>query len=787
MPKLEVVNANNVIEFNPQKANFKLKNTGGPKGETGAQGPKGDTGPQGLQGPAGASASVTVGSTTTLSPGAAATVTNSGDTRNAILNFGIPTGARGPKGDTGSKGDTGPMGPKGAKGDTGAAATVQVGNTNTGAPGTNAQVTNAGNEHFAVFNFTIPRGDKGEKGDTGAQGAKGDKGDKGDAGTVATITVGSTTTTNPGTNATVTNSGTTSAAVLNFGIPRGATGSVKSDVVAELPETGEEDTFYLVNREATEQTATGKTISFENSDNAGDITDFKLKGETSQQTYTGKNLVYTSGKTDGGITATYNAATGETTISGKAQRSYAVFGAVEDIFPAGTYTFSIQSAAPCAVGVATRASGGTRQGHAISAGATKTTFTISEDSEQYDIYLTGLTANTTYSFTFKAMLESGSSATSFEPYTNGPAPNPDYPQAVQTVTGENVVKISDGQGNEQSYEVNLGKNLFDKDNASTIGAYITFGTSTIVTDGANTSIYIPCQPNTTYTISKTADNVFRAGTTSVVPANGAAVKNMTDNASGTKITLTSASDAKYLVVFIRNNSSSHTAAELMASLQIELGSQATSYAAYFTPIELCKIGDYQDSIYKSGGKWYVHKETGKYTFDGTENWIKVAMQYSDGYFTTISDIEETGSSIYVAYPIYSAHFSAVAPTASWATPVGGSSICRNQGGKVVRFSKGETKNTGEVTTWKAWVASVGLTVYYPLATPTDTEITNEALVAQLDNVASAPLYTGVNNITTITPNEQGTLEIKYVTYDKYNQNKVYIWNDTLQQWQIIVP
>ena len=40
MPKLEVVNANNVIEFNPQKANFKLKNTGGPKGESGAEGPR---------------------------------------------------------------------------------------------------------------------------------------------------------------------------------------------------------------------------------------------------------------------------------------------------------------------------------------------------------------------------------------------------------------------------------------------------------------------------------------------------------------------------------------------------------------------------------------------------------------------------------------------------------------------------------------------------------------------------------------------------------------------------
>ena len=148
------------------------------------------------------------------------------------------------------------------------------------------------------------------------------------------------------------------------------------------------------------EVVSGKDITINGAPEGAPLSSVKIDGETSQQTYSGKNLVYTSGKTDGGITATYNSVTGETTISGKAQRTYAVFGAVADVLPAGTYTFSIQSAAPCAVGVATKASGGTRAGHTISAGATMTTFTISEDSEQYDIYLTGLTANTTYSFTF---------------------------------------------------------------------------------------------------------------------------------------------------------------------------------------------------------------------------------------------------------------------------------------------------------------------------------------------------------------------------------------------------
>ena len=50
------------------------------------------------------------------------------------------------------------------------AATATAGTTTTGLPGTNASVVNVGTTQAAVFNFTIPRGDKGEQGDPGAAG-----------------------------------------------------------------------------------------------------------------------------------------------------------------------------------------------------------------------------------------------------------------------------------------------------------------------------------------------------------------------------------------------------------------------------------------------------------------------------------------------------------------------------------------------------------------------------------------------------------------------------------------
>ena len=116
----------------------------------------------------------------------------------------------------GPPGVTGAVGATGATGATGMAATVQVGTTTTGAPGTNASVTNAGTESNAMLNFVIPAGATGANGADGATGADG---------TAATVQVGTTTTGAPGTNASVTNAGTESNAVLNFVIPAGATGA----------------------------------------------------------------------------------------------------------------------------------------------------------------------------------------------------------------------------------------------------------------------------------------------------------------------------------------------------------------------------------------------------------------------------------------------------------------------------------------------------------------------------------------------------------------------------------
>jgi mannose-6-phosphate isomerase-like protein (cupin superfamily) len=233
----------------------------------------------------GSTVSVNVGETTTGEPGTNASVTNSGDETNVVLDFTIPrgkTGPQGPQGEPGADGKTGPQGPAGpgvAAGGTtgqvlakksntnydtewinnsggGSTVSVNVGETTTGEPGTNASVTNSGDETNVVLDFTIPRGKTGPQGPQGEPGADGKTGPQGPAGpgvatggttgqvlakksnanfdtewinnsgggSTVSVNVGETTTGEPGTNASVTNSGDETNVVLDFTIPRGKTG-----------------------------------------------------------------------------------------------------------------------------------------------------------------------------------------------------------------------------------------------------------------------------------------------------------------------------------------------------------------------------------------------------------------------------------------------------------------------------------------------------------------------------------------------------------------------------------
>lgn len=153
----------------------------GPKGDPGPEGPEGPEGPAGTPGVKlyyttgfqGTVATTSIpkdkvhgptGSTTTpiigdvilyaLEIGQGYFMVSGADASNYIGSY-IGQTIQGEKGD------------KGDPGTPGAAATIAVGTVTTGDPTTPAAVTNAGTSSAAVFNFTIPRGEKGDKGDPG--------------------------------------------------------------------------------------------------------------------------------------------------------------------------------------------------------------------------------------------------------------------------------------------------------------------------------------------------------------------------------------------------------------------------------------------------------------------------------------------------------------------------------------------------------------------------------------------------------------------------------------------
>lgn len=162
---------------------------------------------------------LTIGNVTTGNAGTNANASITGTAPNQILNLTIP------RGDTGQTGATGSTGSTGATGPAGPANNLTISSVTTGNAGTSASVTISGTSPNQALSFTIPRGDVGATGATGSTGPQGPAGSAGSAGAAATITVGTTTTGAAGTSASVTNSGTSSAAVFNFTIPQGAAGA----------------------------------------------------------------------------------------------------------------------------------------------------------------------------------------------------------------------------------------------------------------------------------------------------------------------------------------------------------------------------------------------------------------------------------------------------------------------------------------------------------------------------------------------------------------------------------
>lgn len=300
------------------------------------------------------------------------------------------------------------------------------------------------------------------------------------------------------------------------------------------------------------------------------------------------------------------------------------------------------------------------------------------------------------------------------------------------------------------YFINLGKNLFNKESYNSINAYID-ASGVIKSSGGNKSVYIPCLPNTTYTVSRiqptSGNNKFGVCCTSAVPEGDMQSEVYIRDNTADSITITTNETAKYLMVWCYVTDFIASLAETLSSIQVERGATATTYANYFTPIELCKytmiIGGsddpkttrlYQDKIYKNDNKWYLEKTIEKKIVDGSEAWTLAQTNTNTLRFQNTTFLSDS----IAAYgnKIITNLFVSSDPTDNADYEHVRNAIPNYSKYLFAVINKARLSDS-TAAAFKTWLASNNIIVYYVLAEPVITEITNSELISELNSLYNA--------------------------------------------------
>ena len=406
----------------------------------------------------------------------------------------------------------------------------------------------------------------------------------------------------------------------------------------------------------------------------------------------------------------------------------------------------------------TRSDGKTNQ-ESSETGTGKCTLTISENFTKITNIQLRFNRNSSGAFTDKAttvkyaQLEVGENATEFEPYTGGqPSPSPDYPQEIEVVEGTAQNKF-------------VGKNLFDKDNANTLNAIINGTTKLITSFDTCKSIYVKCEKNTNYTISRKVGTRFVAGTTTNVPIAGTTCNHAIADNTANSITITTTENDNYLVVFYYNSGTDTlTEEEIRNSIQIEKGNIATDCEPYqentldvnLQGNFIGKIKTITDTLRVENGLAILNKKIGKIVLNGSENW---SYSSTAGGFT-LSNVFKT-----LTPHALSTHFVCQGSYTTW---TGYGNFGFNQDG-VIWFQT-ETKFSS-VNEWKNWLQANPITVYYILAESYEVEL------GEVDVPLSYYPETNVVTLHELSPN----IKVKYYRDIKNTITNIQLDIETLKQ------
>ena len=551
------------------------------------------------------------------------------------------------------------------------------------------------------------------------------------------------------------------------------------DTLEDEVEALQEENLYLnnlVEQAFDKKEVEGEELSINDTINAK--MEINPKGNTKQETTTGKNkfdvnnnLISNSVATSG-VTTTIND-DGTISTSGTTNRTYINMKYQFELV-AGTY---IVNGCP---------NGGSQNGYSslveyTQGGTSKSAFdtgsgaTFTIDTDQtitfYPIRI-GSTANINMnSLIFKPMIRLSSvSDSSYEKYTGGiPSPNPSYPSNVNVVSGNNSIEIC-GKNLAQLENGSLWDSSGDeRDLANSVRTkFITFKNGMTITPKIFTTLttrylqYILYDNNQTF-ISL---NNFTDGTP--ITTSNTNVRYIRFKMTGPTEGTMTINDINFMVV---NGSTSPTTYEPY---------NGNTYPINLpSGIELCKIGDYQDYFYKSNNKWYKHSEIGKVVLDGSENWYggnsaSVSTDYTYLFSNVLDNLVKSGY-----FKAYCNKFYNLNNTMQGTTQVSTDTIAVGDTTSykvriMILTSRLATQST---TGFKTWLSENNVTLYYVLATPTNTEITDTTLISQLEALKTAMSYAEQTNISQI--NDDIPFILKVTALASYNSRIVALENAIL--------
>ena len=329
-------------------------------------------------------------------------------------------------------------------------------------------------------------------------------------------------------------------------------------------------------------------------------------------------------------------------------------------------------------------------------------------------------------------LEYATTPTSYEPYTNGASPNPDYPQEVQVVTGDNTIKVE-------------GKNLFSgwvkNQRVNNTNGAVTIENRYLSTNS------IRVNENTQYYIKGLTTDYGNKFVAFYDKNNNYLSRTGANNVNA--ISFTTPSSAYYCRVVVNSQFSTDNDMNSYVEntiIQLELGNQATDYTPYQSQeyeinlgtLELCKIGTYQDYLYKSGENWYKHKEIAKTKLLSTWSWFRDNEKPNSWrYYTQSNAIPNSYNN-----EAMSNYFKG--DTVANVNNIDSQAITTiNYTQIALRINKTIAPTKDDLITW---LSNNEVYIYTILSTPTEEQITNAELIEQLNDILNAVSYEDQTNI-----------------------------------------